>query len=201
MRKARSRRCIIYDPRLPKEHAGNVCEAVTANVDMAATIFALSGVPVPEGIDGKSLFPLLTNPTGQVREVLPALQLLGHCQSAQSMAVVTPEWKYIYWYYGGDGMKPTDELFHLRSDRIEMQNVAGNPEYANQLALMQRHYDTELAALQAEVVTGHGYESYPVLFDRSIPWAQKEALLKATNIKGSDAAGVKRTKRNKKVAQ
>ena len=69
---------IIYDPRLPPQRAGTVSEAVTANVDMAATIFALAGVAAPDGIDGKNLLPLLTNPSGQVRDVLPLVQLLGH---------------------------------------------------------------------------------------------------------------------------
>ena len=62
---------IIYDPRLPKAYAGNVRAAVTANVDMAPTIFALAGVPAPADIDGKNLLPLVTNPKGQVREFLP----------------------------------------------------------------------------------------------------------------------------------
>lgn len=44
---------IIYDPRLPAQHAGGVCEALTANVDMAATIFAAAGVEPPANIDGR----------------------------------------------------------------------------------------------------------------------------------------------------
>ncbi len=191
---------LIYDPRLPQEHAGQVCESITANVDMAATIFALSGVHAPEGIDGKSLIPLLTNPTSQVREFLPLFNFWG-TRSAQSLAVVTPEWKYIYWYYGGNGMRPTDELFHLGSDRIEMENVASHPEYSEQLAILQRHYDNELAHIKSKGVTGHGYESYPVLFDRSLSWAQRESLLKVTNVKGSEAEGAGGTKRNRKVAR
>ena len=90
---------IIYDPRLPAEHDGKTCEAVTGNIDMAATIFALAGEAAPAGIDGKNLLPLLTNPAGKVRDVLPLFNFWG-IASAQSMAVVTPEWKYIYWYYG-----------------------------------------------------------------------------------------------------
>src|SRR5262249_25733899 len=46
---------IIYDPRLPEEHAGAVSEALTANVDMPATLFALAGVPAPPDIDGRNL--------------------------------------------------------------------------------------------------------------------------------------------------
>ncbi len=39
---------IIFDPRLPKNHAGQVSDSVTANVDMTATILALANVPGPE---------------------------------------------------------------------------------------------------------------------------------------------------------
>ena len=167
---------IIFDPRLPKEHAGKVSDAVTANVDMTATIFALAGVAAPEGIDGRSLLPLLTNPAGRVRDWLPLFNFWG-TQSAQSMAIVSPEWKYIYWYYGGSGgrlsaggeMKPTEELFHLAQDRIEMVNVTT---------------DSQLAAMKAKVIKGHGHEPYPVLFDRTSSWATKEPLLKLTKGNG-----------------
>ncbi len=188
---------LIYDPRLPQQHAGTVCEAVTGNVDMAATIFALAGVPIPEGIDGGSLLPLLTNPNGQVREFLPLFNFWG-IPSAQSMAVVTPEWKYIYWYYAGDGMKPTEELFHVGQDRFEMANLAGDAHYAAELAAMRRYYDTELAAIQAKVVKGHGHEAYPTLFSRTVAWEQKAPLLKAQRSVSADDEKPAKARRNKK---
>ena len=43
---------------------------------------------------------------------------------------------------------------------------------------MKKNYDTELKAIQEKVVTGHGYEYYPKLFDRSLPWEQKATLTK-----------------------
>ena len=109
--------------------AGDV--AAARDLGMAATIFALSGVAAPEGIDGKSLLPLLTNPKGQVRDHLPLFNFWG-IESAQSMAIVTPGWKYIHWYYG-KGMKPTDELFRLSTDGVEMFNTAENTPQAAQL--------------------------------------------------------------------
>ncbi|MEO6750204.1 MAG: sulfatase [Chthoniobacteraceae bacterium] len=191
---------LIYDPRLPKQNAGAVRDAVTANVDMAATIFALSGVPAPEGLDGKNLLPLLTNPTAQVREYLPLFNFWG-IASAQSMAVVTREWKYIYWYYGGSGMKPTDELFHLGSDRIEMVNAASEPHYSKDLATMQRAYDTDLAAVASKVVKGHGYEPYPTLFDRSVPWSQKAPLISPTKGAGATEGGAPKKKKKEAAEQ
>lgn len=143
---------------------------------MATTIFALSGVPAPEGIDGKNLLPLLADLKDRVRDALPLLNFWG-TKSAQSMAVVTSEWKYIDWYYG-QGMKPTEELFHLGQDRYEIANIAGEPRYGEDLATMGKACDKELAAIKATVVKGHGYEAYPVLFDRAVAWAGKVQLLK-----------------------
>lgn len=113
-------------------------DSVTANVDMTATILALANVPGPEDIDGKNLLPLLTNTIGKVRDWLPLFNHWGSA-SAQSMAVVSSEWKYIHWYYAGrlkpenPAMKPTEELFHLTVDRTEMNNVAAGTQFASQL--------------------------------------------------------------------
>ncbi len=190
---------IIFDPRLPKEHAGKVSDAVTANVDMTATIFALSGVAAPEGIDGKNLLPLLTNPAGRVRDWLPLFNFWG-TPSAQSMAVVSPKWKYIHWYYAGKGMKPTEELFHLAQDRIEMGNIATDSQFSAQLATARTAYDAEIAAMIAKVVKGHGHEPYAVLFDRTSAWETKEPLLKLTRVRGGEGEdeGSAKPKPNKK---
>ena len=163
---------IIYDPRLPRTHAGAVSDALTGNVDMPATMLALAGVPAPAGIDGRNLLPLLTAPKSRVREALPLFNFWG-IPSAQSMAIVTPEWKYIYWYYGGEGMKPTEELFHLSEDPYEMKNVVSEARNAAPLAAMRQHYDSELAAIKTKVTTGHGYEVYPKFFDRTVAWSSK----------------------------
>jgi arylsulfatase A-like enzyme len=185
---------IIFDPRLPKNHAVQVCDAVTANVDMTATIYALASVPAPEGIDGKNLLPLLNNTNGKVRDWLPLFNHWGSA-SAQSMAVVSAEWKYIHWFYAGrlkpdyPAVKPTDELFHLTMDRSEMTNVAGNAQFASQLATARAAYDAELAAMKTRVIQGHSYEAYPVLFDRVTSWESKESLLKQIIGNGASEGG------------
>ena len=174
---------VIYDPRLPAEKNGKACGAVTGNIDMAATIFALAGEAAPP-MDGKSLLPLLANPAGKVRDFLPLFNFWG-VDSAQSMAIVTPEWKYIHWYYG-EGMKPAEELFHVGNDRHEMTNSVADPNYAGTLAAMRKHYDAELAAIAPNLAPGHGYEKYPTLFSRTVPWEQKAGLLKDKKAKGAD---------------
>ncbi len=169
---------IIYDPRLPKSGAARVCPALTANVDLAPTILALAGVPAPEGMDGRNLQPLLANPSLSVRESLPLFNFWG-IPSAQSMAVVTRDWKYVYWYYG-EGMSPTEELFQLTNDPLEMSNVATEPRSAAALEFLRGEYDREVAALRTGANPAHGHARYRILFDRSTPWSEKSALLPGT---------------------
>jgi arylsulfatase A-like enzyme len=188
---------IIFDPRLPAEKNGKTCEALTGNIDMAATIFALSGTPAPAGIDGKSLLPLLEDPGDQVRESLPLFNFWG-IKSAQSMSVVTPHWKYIYWYYG-EGMQPTEELFNLVNDRYEMTNAVADPKHADTLASLRKHYDTALAAIAPHVAPGHGYENYPVLFSRAIPWERKAGAAKQINEGNATGGGAGTHSREKNL--
>ncbi len=179
---------IIHDPRLPAASRGRISTALTGQVDIAATVHAFAGVPAPEGIDGRSLLPLLDDPAGRVREAMPLFNYWG-VSSAQALAIVTPGWKYIFWAHGGDGLPPTEELFDLAKDPHEMVNVASDPRHAAALNEMRRRYDAELTAIAATRIEGHGYEKYPVLFSRTIPWTEKPAPEKGSTAKGKRKAG------------
>jgi hypothetical protein len=99
------------------------------------------------------------------------------------MAIVTSEWKYIHWYYG-EGMQPTEELFNLGEEPYEMINVATDSHYVAVLKTMRQRYDGALAAVAKQVVPNHSYEDYPTLFSRTVPWANKVALVQAKVVKG-----------------
>jgi hypothetical protein len=121
---------------------------------------------------------LLTDPEGKVRDYLPLFNFWG-VESAQSMAVVSPEWKYIYWYYGGDGMEPAEELFHLTQDPIEMYQIALSRNHKKELKTMRKFYNLELDLITKNVFQDHGYMNYPVLFNRKISWNKKSPLLES----------------------
>ena len=168
---------IIFDPRIARHNRGKVSDAVTANVDIFPTICDLAGMPVSGGIDGKSLLPLLADPNEKLRDWLPLFNFWGE-HSAQSMAVVSSEWKYIHWFYGGKNMKPTEELFQVNQDRGEMNNLVAHAPQA--LVVARSAYDQEISLMKAGVRRGCGYDVYPVLFDRSTSWKSKATLLPQT---------------------
>jgi hypothetical protein len=78
-------------------------------------------------------------------------------RSAQSLGVVTPEWKFIHWLYGADGFQQTDELFSMENDRLEQNDLSTNPEYASVLEQMHQRYDTWLETWSKIGVSDRGY--------------------------------------------
>ena len=124
-------------------------------------------------MDGVSLLPLLENPTADVREQLSFINVFGS-EATHSLTTITKDWKYTYWWYGDSEMKPTEELFHLKMDPIEMKNLASNPEAAPMLATMRTKYDQQLQHWRDQSVSYNHYDQYGTIFDRSFPWDQKK---------------------------
>jgi len=163
---------IIADPRR-QDAMGRRSGALTGNIDLYTTILEIAGVETPEGVDGVSLLPLLAKPDTEVREQLALMNFWGP-EAARVFGVVTPTFKYIHWAYGADGMEPTDELYDMKTDRLEMKNLAVNPEKAPALQEMQRLYDNEVSRISAESIRD-SHKRYGVLFDRTKSWADKIA--------------------------
>ncbi|MGQ1787631.1 sulfatase family protein [Saccharicrinis sp. GN24d3] len=170
---------IIYDPRAPKEQKGVVRERVAGNIDMAPTILSYAGEAIPDNMDGENLIPLMKKKNGIKRKTITLLNMWGN-DEIQEMAIVSKEWKYIYWQYADERMKPTEELFNVGKDRLEMKNVINNPEYAAQLKKMRKRYDADLKLLKKEVIDEHDYKKYCILFDRSANAADKKPYLTGT---------------------
>ena len=74
-------------------------------------------------------------------------------------------------------MKPTEELYRLDKDPLEMENLATNPEMEPVLQQMREKYDSQLKDWVAEGVSFNGYHKYGTLFDRNIDWNTKADLL------------------------
>ncbi|WP_372772237.1 sulfatase [Mangrovibacterium sp.] len=163
---------MIYDPRSASAGKKLTCAALTGNIDFAPTILDLAGVPIPENMDGESMVPLLRKPKKDIHEQLAFINAWGVVPT-QSLTCLTKDWKYTYWWYGDSEMKPTEELYNLKSDPLEMKNLAKDPKSFSTLKTMRAKYDAELERWKQETVSYNNYQQYTTLFDRTIPWEQK----------------------------
>ena len=117
--------------------AGAVCSAPVSQVALLPTLLDLCGIPIPGGLDEPSLAPFLRDPSRkQDRPVYSEFSLGG---PAEKYLVRRDDWKYAH--YMGD----TPELYHLREDPKEMNNLASSPAHRETAA----RFEKELLAWRA----------------------------------------------------
>jgi hypothetical protein len=126
-------------------------------------------------MDGRSLLPLIEKPSGDIREHMAFINVWGEIPT-HSLTALTKNWKYTYWWYGGEGMTPTEQLFDTANDPLEHKNVANDPAYSSELERMRKIYDKELSAWKKQAVPYNNYLIYGTLFNRNIPWSAKEKI-------------------------
>jgi arylsulfatase A-like enzyme len=166
---------MIFDPRSKTSGKKLRCEALTGNIDFAPTILELAGLAVPGNMDGKSLLPLIEKPSRDIREHMAFMNVWGE-NPTHSLTALEKNWKYTYWWYGGEAMTPTEELFDTANDPLELKNLANDPAYSSDLERMRKTYDKELASWKKQAVPYNDYQKYGTLFDRKAPWSSKENL-------------------------
>ena len=169
---------IIFDPREPNSRRQLRSDALTGNCDFAPTMLKLAGLPMPSNMDGRDLMKLYRDPNAEIHQALPLINVWGkpatHC-----LSVVTKDHKYIYWYFTDDdkGIRPTEELYQLNKDPLEMENLATNPEMEPVIQQMRQKYDLQLRNWIKQGVSYNGYQKYGTLFDRNIDWDTKAEVL------------------------
>lgn len=136
---------IIRAPGVAKKGAD--VELPTSLVDLYPTLIELCGLSGDtrrneQGavIDGNSLVPLMINPVlddwGGPEGALTAIHKWKDMDPMmQNYSLRTKDWRYIR-YYTGD-----EELYDHRSDLLEWDNLASNPEYTARLASFRKQLD------------------------------------------------------------
>ena len=117
---------------------GIVRDEMVLNIDLAPSLLTLAGVSVPSDMQGRSLVSLLKAERTSWRNsflieynsdmVFPRISHMGY------KAVRTGRWKYIH-YLELQGM---DELYDLKGDPYEMQNLVSTPQASGALRTLKR---------------------------------------------------------------
>ena len=168
---------IIYDPRSKNSGKKLRCDRLTANIDFASTLLELGGVEIPKQVDGQSLLPLLEDPTTGGHEQISFINVFGP-MSVQSLSCITREHKYSYWWFQNEKMKPTEELFDLINDPLELKNLAATEEPSPELLTMRKRYQTALSAWKENAVPYNDYTRQGTLFDPALSWTEKKPFLR-----------------------
>lgn len=103
----------------PGSEKGTSCTKNVSLVDVYPTLVELCGLPQKEDISGNSLVSLLHNPEDKNWDY-PVVTMLGD----KHFSIRKAHWHYII--YNGKEI----ELYNLKEDPEEWDNLAGNPEYS-----------------------------------------------------------------------
>jgi arylsulfatase A-like enzyme len=159
---------IISGPGIP---AGEVNEALVYLFDLFPTLAALCDLNIPEKIDGKSLVPVITGKSQEIRSSL----FTAYRHTVR--AVRTQEWKLIRY-----PDRDFTQLFNLVNDPLELNNLAGQPAYRSRsdemMALMKQWQAavSDTAALTAKTIKPMEYD--PASLVRKPDGSQPEYTLK-----------------------
>ena len=110
-----------------KIKAGQVHESMVNHVDLAPTLLDFAGLPIPEDLQGYSLKPILEGRADKVRDA-SYYHFYSHGDNnlPEMIGVRTERYKLIHY----PAIKGCPwELFDLKKDPDELNNLAQNPEY------------------------------------------------------------------------
>jgi len=133
---------IIYDPRKSVGDQGNISHMVL-NIDIAPTILGYAGVPVPVAMQGADLRQTALKGRPPRTDFFYEHTFMGSPGIPKVEGVIGNRYKYmVYTEYG------YEELFDLKRDPYELNNVAEDEAYTKQLKQMRTRYALLKQAVQ-----------------------------------------------------
>ncbi|TWU20755.1 Arylsulfatase [Bythopirellula polymerisocia] len=109
---------ILYDPRKP---IGKQTPALVELVDIYPTLCELSGLPVPEDLEGRSMAPLLDEPKQPWKDFAIS-QWPGKSRNVMGYSIRTQDWRYTEWVDRSEELDDqivARELYDHRGGQLE----------------------------------------------------------------------------------
>lgn len=139
---------IIRGPGIADSKPGMKVDEMALNIDIAPTILDIAGIEVPSEMDGMSLYPMISGGNGQPRDdfFMEHVDIIKvSTPIPDSMGVRSKEWKYIRYV----NVEPeVEEMYNLKVDPLEANNLAGDPKHADIKQKLRQRYDYYLNSLQ-----------------------------------------------------
>jgi len=120
--------------------SGLVKDQMALNVDIAPTILDMARIPVPNWMHGRSLLPILSGKRTAWRKdwLYEYFEYPDSHKVKPHRGIRTDRWKLIHYYETPEEF----ELYDLRKDSGELNNLYGGPDSAQVTAQLKRRLET-----------------------------------------------------------
>jgi arylsulfatase A-like enzyme len=121
---------LMRGPSLARSH---VAEEIIANIDIAPTILDMAGVSPSDQFDGRSFYTIARGkeqPNWRDELLYEYYWEFNYPSTPTTFALRTSDYKFIQYH----GIWDTDELYDVRNDPREMNNLINDPNYLTVVA-------------------------------------------------------------------
>lgn len=111
-----------------KTKPGSVNNDMVSNIDLPETFLEMAGVKIPEGMQGRSMVPVLQGNTPadwRKEHYYHYYEYPGSHMVKRHYGMSTERYKLIHYYYDIDEW----ELYDIKTDPMELKNVYNDPAY------------------------------------------------------------------------
>jgi iduronate 2-sulfatase len=119
-----------------------VCAGLVEQVDIFPTVAGLAGLEAPKTLQGRTLQPLLEDPSAKGKQVVFSTMVSTHTKLI-GHSVRTDRFRYIEWDEGRGGV----QLYDYETDPEELHNLASKPMQAERIGRMKSRLAAHLKSV------------------------------------------------------
>ncbi|SHJ80880.1 Arylsulfatase A [Rubritalea squalenifaciens DSM 18772] len=122
-------------PALPQGiKPGSISDQPVSLISLFPTLTELCGLPAKPLVDGKSIAPMLKDPSQEVDPVA-----ITYLHRVGSIGISGKDWRYIRY------QDDSEELYDISKDPYEWDNLASNPDFTVKLEEFRKHIPKHFA--------------------------------------------------------